>query len=792
MATIAELRSAGFTDDEIGVHIQEQSQVLSNAGFSVPEIEEHFGIQEQKPLTQADLAGKSIAEIAQIEQQRESLRVPLPVQLGFEEAPVTRQKELEAERKQVAAEGRTLFEEAKVSLKKGGLNVVAGLGGTLEELARLADKPILNQLGDVGAEFALSARFDLQDPKLTATDTKGKTPAQKTGLFIARVVPETLSFMVGTVAATVIGGPVAGAAFAFSVEGENAFQDALAGGATREEANIDRLIVGTINAALEQMQVNRVLKFGENGLQAVAKVARDRTFASIKAAGKEVSLAGLKQFITEGLQEATQEFVSIATPAVREGELPDIDQALKHIGEAGLAGGTAGLLLGGGASGVNVLATSLDSKTQLADLAEQQEDIVKPVEKQIEEPTDVQITEPTQPTVSETPPAPTVTPPKPAQAKPEAVEGEVPLEAAFKLKDGGIIKTGQLHILPKEFELSDLDATGFVRLDTNEFLTRAQTAELTGGKKTAEEIFAKPTISAAVIEPEKVVAPVSKQPEGVIKKISAKAEPVKPVPATKIVSPPPEQTSTTKTPKIQTKIAETVEEDFTQATSARQESLAEDRKSLGLDEINSKDRKSWEESLRQAKKEKIASKANRIAEEVNANPRALSDVETAGVTIRLAELKNEHKQAMEEVGKSKDDADIKTQSAEIERIEAEFDALSRAVDTSGTEKGRALAAQKLTINKDFSLISVLNRAKAAAGKKLSQIQQKAFTVLTKRLDVATKKAETLEQEVTELKAKGTLQRGARRFTALKPQQRTKTIADLASDINVLLQQGCNN
>lgn len=681
----------------------EQAQKELRRRSAVVELERRGAplVAEQAPFTQDDFAGKSIAEIAQIEQQRESSRVPIPEQLGFEEADVTRKKELAAESKRIATAGRTAFEEAKVSLKKGGLNVVAGLGGTLEELARLADKPILNQLGDVGAEFALSARFDLQDPKLTATSLEGRSPSEKVGLWFAQNVPGTISFMLGNVVATILGGPQAAFAFTFSVEGENAFQGALERGATKEQANIDRLVVGTIVGIIEQSQAQNVLKFGEKGIQSLAKVARDKTFAAIKKAGKEVSLAGLKQFITEGLQEATQEAVSIATPAVREGELPDIDQALKQIGSAGLAGGVSGVFLGGGASGVNVLATSLDSKTQLADLAEQQEDIVKPVEKPIEEPAEVPITEPTQPTEAKKPVAPTDIAPKAVEAKPEAVE-------------------------------------------------------------------TKPT------KPVEAKKPITK-------KVKEKIEP-----------PAPEQTTTTKTPEIQTRIAETVEEDFTTATSARQESLAEDRKSLGLDEINSKSRKSWEESLQQAKKEKIASKANRIAEEVNINPRALSDVETAGVTIRLAELKNEHKQAMEDVAKSKDDADIKTLSAEIERIEAEFDALSRAVDTSGTEKGRALAAQKLTINKDFSLISVLNRAKAAAGKKLKAAQQKIFKGLTEKLDIATKKAETLEQEVNELKAKGTLQRGARRFTALKPQQRTKTIADLASDINVLLQQGCNN
>ncbi len=319
------------------------------------------------------------------------------------------------------------------------------------------------------------------------------------------------------------------------------------------------------------------------------------------------------------------------------------------------------------------------------------------------------------------------------------------------------------------------------------------------GPLTEVQSLAKELEKSLKLSPERALRVAKKKlaldaKKAVVNKIPEKAPKVTPpIEVTKKPEPrPPEQTTTEKTPVIQKQVTETVETDFTKATSAKQASLAEDRESMGLDEINSPDRRSWEESLRQATKEKIPSKANRIAEEVNANPRPLSDIETAGVVQRMAELKSEHQAAMDDIGETKDGVEVKTKAAEIERIEAEFDALTRAVQLSGTEKGRALAAQKLTINKDFKLISVLNRAKAAAGKKLTAIQNKIFKGLTEKLTKTTKRVETLEAQINELQAKSQLQRGNKRFRNMTLQQKNRNIQTLANRAKVLLEQGCAN
>jgi hypothetical protein len=255
-----------------------------------------------------------------------------------------------------------------------------------------------------------------------------------------------------------------------------------------------------------------------------------------------------------------------------------------------------------------------------------------------------------------------------------------------------------------------------------------------------------------------------------------------------------------KTEKIKKTVSDVIDTDFTTPkqpgeTSARQADVAEDREALGLDEINSKSRRGWETALKTAKKDGIPRKAERIADEILAAPvEDMGDVQTAGLTIRMAELKKEHKQASEAVAKAKELDDIQTLSAEVTRIEQDFDKLSRAVDLSGSEAGRRLAAQKLTINKDFDLISVVTRAKAAKGAELTQKERVGYEKLTAELEKANTRIDNLAKEVQEFKARRFVRksRAATEFKKMTKQQKDTDLAELVTKTNALLKQGCNN
>ncbi len=595
-----------------------------------------------------DLVGKPAGLLDDLVRQPDIEQGVTPT--GITSFPIQPEPVAEVKPTQPPREFQGPIDEFVRAIARGTLNVGSGLLATFADVsqASIFDTDRINELAEKAREISQKPKFQ------PGTDGGVKG-------FIANAVGDALPFMAGTIAATLIGGPAAGFSVAYAVEGKGAYFDALESGATQEQAEIEGFVVGSINAALELLQVERVLKFakvGKGSIKSIAKAAKDKAFKKIAKAVGKFGKETVKTSVTEGIQEALQETTSVLAPGITGRELPTAKEAAKRIGQAALGGAVAGPILGGaGAIGQAIAQPA----------AKPAKSTVVPVEK--------------------APVEPTITPEKRLEAK-----QELP------------VKIGKEKVEPRPIE----------------------------------------------------------------------------------------QTTTEKTPEIQTKVSETVETDFTEATSAKQASLAEDRKSMGLDEINSKGRRTWETALKQAKTEKIASKANRLAEEINATPRALSDVETAGVTIRMAELKNEHKEAMDAVAKLKDDADIKTKSAEIERIEVEFDALTKAVNTSGTEKGRALAAQKLTINKDFSLISVLNRAKVAAGKKLSAVKQQIFKGLTKRLNETNKRVETLELEVNELKAKGIVRKGVSRFKRLSIQQKNTELDTLVDRTNRLLKEGCNN
>lgn len=179
-------------------------------------------------------------------------------------------------------------------------------------------------------------------------------------------------------------------------------------------------------------------------------------------------------------------------------------------------------------------------------------------------------------------------------------------------------------------------------------------------------------------------------------------------------------------------------------TSARKADIARDREVLGLNEIDSPERREWAEALDAARERGIPSEARQLADEVIESPRALDDIETAGMTLRMADLKNQHRALLDTIkDESVDEAARDDASAKLLRVEAEFETVSRAVRISGTEKGRALASQKLTLDESFDLVSVLARAKRSKGAELTPKERAKFE---KRVAELEKVEEELRKE----------------------------------------------
>lgn len=236
-------------------------------------------------------------------------------------------------------------------------------------------------------------------------------------------------------------------------------------------------------------------------------------------------------------------------------------------------------------------------------------------------------------------------------------------------------------------------------------------------------------------------------------------------------------------------LAETIPEELPGPTSARKAMTTEDRAAMGLDELASPARHSWERAIADAHKKKIPTKAIDIAADINAKPRALSDTETAGLVLEATRLKNHHRATLEDIDRATDPAELSFRTAEARRVEQDFDVLTEALRKSGTEKGRALASQKLTLSHDYDLITVKARAKVASGRALTELESSAFSELSQKLDDANKRVSELERSMAEQSAERVVRQHKAR-QRVTPETRHAEFTDLLGKVKELLKAGC--
>jgi hypothetical protein len=255
---------------------------------------------------------------------------------------------------------------------------------------------------------------------------------------------------------------------------------------------------------------------------------------------------------------------------------------------------------------------------------------------------------------------------------------------------------------------------------------------------------------------------------------------------------------TIETANTSNEVSQIVEQIITQGTakpetSARQADLQDDRASLGLDGIASAERKSWQRSLQQAKDLNIINTALRTAAEINSKPRPLDDVETAGFVMKAAQLKKEHKNLIQGMEKLEDKADIDSLSAKINAVEQEFDTITQALYKSGTEKGRALVSQKLTINQDFDLLSLKNRAKKIKGRELTESENKKIEQLSKDLESQKIQNDLLQKKIQDLMAKTFVRDGSiKKYGRMNRAEINSEMDSLIARTKQLLDEGCLN
>ncbi len=163
----------------------------------------------------------------------------------------------------------------------------------------------------------------------------------------------TAPYMAGAIGATLAGGPGLAFQFAYAVEGQNAYEEAIRTGATKEQAEAQAQIVGSINGLIEAFSASHVLS--------IAKAAkRPLIDMLIKKATKKAAQRGalgklargvLGLVAAEAVEEMSQGTTEELTALGIQGRNIQPGFINRRLIE-GTIGASAGLLFGGMAKGV--------------------------------------------------------------------------------------------------------------------------------------------------------------------------------------------------------------------------------------------------------------------------------------------------------------------------------------------------------------------------------------------------------------------------------------------------------
>ncbi len=235
-------------------------------------------------------------------------------------------------------------------LARGTSSVISGVSGVMADYITKDFLPEMHEQRKHFRELGMSASL---------TPSEGGTAE-----YLGNLIGETLPYMATAMASGGIGLAVSGTALAtlgagfigFSVEGENAYQNALASGATEKEAQRERWIVGSLNAIIEAAQIGRLFKFakvGKTSLRALIAAMKGRAYKEAGKIGGKLFAKMIKHSFIEGLEEWMQENISQAAPGLLRGDYskkpdgsPNWWAMFTRSGSAFLGGAVVGGILG--------------------------------------------------------------------------------------------------------------------------------------------------------------------------------------------------------------------------------------------------------------------------------------------------------------------------------------------------------------------------------------------------------------------------------------------------------------
>lgn len=308
--------------------------------------------------------------------------------------------------------------EFSKGLVRGSLNVGAATVGTSKAATEALRKIPTWNLLFTGIERITGKTFEQEQKEAKQRIQKAaqKFPVTHRGAAAwgGRILGEAIPYMGAALAGGYVAGLPGAAIVGFSVEGDNAYDSAKAAGASEKRAQAERVVVGSINAALEALQINKLMKFhaaGKGSIRGLVTSVRGKMWKMAKQQAKNLTGQTLRLALEEGIQESLQEGVSFSAEALR-GDYPkrpdgspDIIAIGQRLGEATLGGAVAGGILGGAGAAIgatpdiarptDVDITSTCQRIEQSGLPQHEKNLlIKQVESLRETPTDEALPEP--------------------------------------------------------------------------------------------------------------------------------------------------------------------------------------------------------------------------------------------------------------------------------------------------------------------------------------------------------------------------------------------------------------
>jgi hypothetical protein len=195
------------------------------------------------------------------------------------------------------------------------------------------------------------------------------------------------------------------------------------------------------------------------------------------------------------------------------------------------------------------------------------------------------------------------------------------------------------------------------------------------------------------------------------------------------------------------------------ATSIKNAAVEADRAKMGLPPIVPALRKAWgavwDEAMARIDRDPAAQ--DKLITELQADPRAATDVENAMLAHRLADLKNEYYKSTREMAQAHADGrteDVALISRQVDDWSARVEQLTDLTRTVGSEQGRGLASRKMMVNEDLTLADMEmnfiadNRRAPTADERIKL--QKDFDELQKVNAALEQSLTTKDQRIVEL------------------------------------------